>query len=164
MTLANPFTHDPRVYNEARSLIKNGHKVTVLGWDRIGNITSYEIKNDIEIIRSCNTKLMNFVKYDIYKMYLWWRKGYKDALKLLKEKRFDIIHSHDLSSLKIGVNLKKKFNLPLIYDAHEIFGYMIEYNVPNFFANLSFAISIFSKASSPKFSNSSLASAISRNK
>ena len=33
MTLANPFTNDPRVYNEARSLIKKGHNVTVLARD-----------------------------------------------------------------------------------------------------------------------------------
>ena len=29
MILANPFTNDPRVYNESRSLVKAGHKVTV---------------------------------------------------------------------------------------------------------------------------------------
>ena len=34
MTLANSFTHDPRVYNEARSLVKVGHSVTVLAWDK----------------------------------------------------------------------------------------------------------------------------------
>jgi len=34
MTLANSFTHDPRVYNEARSLVKNGHNVTILAWDK----------------------------------------------------------------------------------------------------------------------------------
>ena len=134
MTLANPFTHDPRVYMEARSLIKAGHKVTVLAWDRIGNSPPYEVKDGIEIVRSYNTRLINFARYDIFKMYLWWNKGYRDALKLFKKKKFDIIHSHDLSSLKIGINLKKKYNLPLIYDAHEIFGYMIALDVPKFFA------------------------------
>ena len=34
MILSNPFTQDPRVYNESKSLIKAGHKVTVLGWDK----------------------------------------------------------------------------------------------------------------------------------
>ena len=133
MTLANPFTHDPRVYMEARSLIKAGHKVTVLAWDRDGNNKPYEIKDLIEIVRSSNSRLMNLARYDIFKMYLWWNKGYKDALKLFKKKKFDVIHSHDLSSLKIGIRLKKRFSLPLIYDAHEIFGYMITQDVPKFF-------------------------------
>ena len=30
MTLSNPFTHDHRVYNEAKLLVKVGHNVTVL--------------------------------------------------------------------------------------------------------------------------------------
>ena len=34
MTLSNPFTPDPRVYNEAKSLIKAGHKVTIITWDK----------------------------------------------------------------------------------------------------------------------------------
>lgn len=36
MTLSNPFTHDPRVYNEAKSLVKAGHEVTVIAWDKNG--------------------------------------------------------------------------------------------------------------------------------
>ena len=139
MTLANPFTHDPRVYNEALSLIKAGHKVTVLAWDRENKNTPFEIKEGINIVRSYNTKFMNLAKHDIFKMQLWWKKGYKDALKLLKDKEFDVIHSHDLSSLSIGVKLKKKLGLPLIYDAHEIFGYMIVNNVPKIFSNAAFS-------------------------
>ncbi len=30
MFLANPFTNDARVYNEARSLVGAGHRVTVI--------------------------------------------------------------------------------------------------------------------------------------
>lgn len=36
MTLSNPFTPDPRVYNEAKSLVKAGHEVTVIAWDKNG--------------------------------------------------------------------------------------------------------------------------------
>jgi hypothetical protein len=34
MLLSNPFTHDPGVHNEAKSLVVAGHSVTVLAWDR----------------------------------------------------------------------------------------------------------------------------------
>jgi len=139
MTLANPFTHDARVYNEARSLIKNGHNVTVLAWDRNNENPSSEIIDGIEIVRCYNTKLMKFVKYDIFKMYLWWNNGFKKAFELNKKKHFEVIHSHDLSSLSIGVKLKKKLGLPLIYDAHEIFGYMIINDVPKYFVKKAFS-------------------------
>jgi len=130
MTLANPFTHDPRVYNEAKSLVDAGHEVTVLAWDKTGRNVSRETKDDINIVRSYNSRLMDLMPYDIFRLHLWWRKGYRDALDLYEELPFDIVHCHDLSSLPIGVKLKKKIGLPLVYDAHEIWGYMVSKNVP----------------------------------
>ena len=82
MILANPFTHDPRVFNEASSLIKAGHEVTVLSWDKSGKHAKYEIKDNIKIIRSNNSKIMDILPYDIFRLHAWWRKGYKDALKI----------------------------------------------------------------------------------
>jgi len=130
MTLANPFTHDSRVYNEAKSLIKAGHKVTVLAWDKKRTHSAIELKDGINIVRSYNSNFMNILPYDIFRLHFWWRKGFRDALKLFKDEAFDVVHSHDLSSLPIGVKLKKKLGLPLIYDAHEIWGYMVASDFP----------------------------------
>ena len=58
MTLANPFTNDPRVYMEARSLVKAGHNVTVLAWDRIGDSSPFETKDGIKVVRSYNSKFI----------------------------------------------------------------------------------------------------------
>jgi len=133
MTLSNPFTHDARVYNEAQSLIKAGHKVTVFAWDREKNHQPSETKDNIEIIRVYNTKLMDLIPYDIFKLRFWWNEGYKKALELHKKKRFDVVHCHNLDTLPIGIKLKKKQGIPLIYDAHEIWGYMIAKDLPKFF-------------------------------
>jgi glycosyltransferase involved in cell wall biosynthesis len=135
MTLSNPFTHDPRVYNEAQSLIKAGHTVTVLSWDRKKENSPKEVKDGINITRSFNTKFMNILPYDIFRLHFWWNKGYKDAIKLYTETSFDVIHCHDLSSLPIGIKLKEKLGLPLIYDAHEIWGYMAARDLPKWWAN-----------------------------
>ena len=135
MTLANPFTHDPRVYNEARSLVKAGHNVTVLAWNKKKDNASVEVKDGIKIIRSYNSRFMEILPYDIFRMHYWWRKAYNDFLKLHKKNHFDIIHCHDLDTLPIGVKIKKKLNLPLIYDAHEIWGYMISRDLPKLWAN-----------------------------
>lgn len=130
MTLANPFAQDPRVYNEAKSLVKAGHNVTVLAWDKKKIYPSIELKDGINVVRSYNTRFMDLLPYDIFRLHFWWGKGYRDALKLYKEDPFDVVHSHDLSSLPIGVKLKKKLGCKLIYDAHEIWGYMVSWKLP----------------------------------
>ena len=125
MILSNPFTHDPRVHNEAKSLIKVGHDVTILAWDKKGNNKPEEEKDKIKIIRSFNSKFMNLLPYDIFRLHHWWKKGYKDALKLFQKQDFDVIHCHNLDTLPIGIKLKKKMGLPLIYDAHELWENMV---------------------------------------
>ena len=70
MTLANSFTHDPRVYNEARTLIKAGHKVTVLCWDRFDTTQPTETINGIKVFRVYNSRLMRLLKHDVFRMPL----------------------------------------------------------------------------------------------
>lgn len=132
MTLSNPFTHDARVYNEAQSLIQEGHHVIVLAWDREKKYSLTEEKDGINIIRCYNTRFMDIIPYDIFKLRFWWNEGYKKALELNNKKNFDLIHCHNLDTLPIGIKLKKKLGLPLIYDAHEIWGYMVEKDLPRF--------------------------------
>jgi glycosyltransferase involved in cell wall biosynthesis len=135
MILSNSFTHDPRVYNEAISLINAGHKVTILAWDKKRKDPPIETKDGIKVIRNFNSKFMDLLPYDIFRMHFWWKNGYKDALKLFNENHFNVVHCHDLDTLPIGIKLKKKLGIPLIYDAHEIWGYMVTKDLPNIWAN-----------------------------
>jgi len=130
MILSNPFVRDPRVYNEAKSLTLANHKVTVLAWDRSGKYPLEETRDGTRIIRFRNTRLLNLMSYHIFRVHLWWRSGYKKAIRLFEDERFEIIHCHDLDTLPIGVLLKKKFKIPLIYDAHEIWGYKEKEHFP----------------------------------
>jgi glycosyltransferase involved in cell wall biosynthesis len=135
MVLSNAFTHDTRVYYEAKSLINAGNNVTILAWDKKRENSSFEVKDGINITRSFNSKFMSLLPYDIFKMHFWWRKGFKDALKLYKKDPFEIIHCHDLDTLPIGIKLKNKLDLPLMYDAHEIWGYMVKKDLPRCWSN-----------------------------
>jgi len=130
MTLANPFTNDPRVYQEARTFSKEGHKVTVLAWDGKGQNPPKDVKDGIDVFRIRNTRFMDFLPYDILRLRFWRNEAYKEALKLHKRNPFDVLHCHDLDTLPIGIKLKKKLGLPLIYDAHEIWGYMVMRDFP----------------------------------
>ena len=133
--LSNPFTNDPRVSNETKSLVKKGHKVTVLCWDKSGINPSFENIDGVSVVRSYNTRLMNILPFDIFRLHFWWTKGYKDALDLHEKTPFDAIHCHDFDTLPIGVKLKKDLTIPLVYDAHEIWGYMVSRDLPRPWAN-----------------------------
>ena len=133
-TLSNPFTHDVRVYNEAQSLVKAGHEVTVFCWDRKQKHPQQEEKDGIHVIRSFNSSFMSILPKDIFRLHWWWRKGFKDINTLWKTSPFDVVHCHNLDTLPLGVKLKQRFHIPLIYDAHEIWGYMVEKDLPSWWA------------------------------
>jgi len=131
MILSKPFIIDPRVSQEAKSLVNNGHEVTVIVWDRHKEYKSEEIVNGVKVIRIRNNSLVDALHSDVFRNPFWWRKAYEKALELYKNSfKFDVVHCHDLDTLKSGVWIKKKLGVTLVYDAHEIFGYMIERFLP----------------------------------
>ena len=139
MLLSNPFMVDPRVYKEAHSLVNKGHEVTVIVWDRKGDYLPEDVIDGIRIIRIHNRSLMRVMPHDLFRNPLWWRLAYKKGLELYKSVfKFDVVHCHDLDTLWAGVWLKKKLGIRLIYDAHEIFGYMIARDMPKVIVNVAF--------------------------
>jgi len=140
MFVSNPFTNDARVYAEAKSLIQAGGRVTVVAWNSKRENPPRQTWDGIDIVR-VGTRLSP--KYGAaswlwngFNLLLWWRQAYRRALILSKETRFDVIHCHDFDTLAIGIRLKRKLGLPLIYDAHEIYGYMVARSLPRWIANM----------------------------
>lgn len=139
MILSNPMLVDPRVHREATSLIESGHEVTIIVWDRHDNHEPAAMVDGIRVIRVHNTRLMRVLPSDLLRNPLWWRRAYRIGLYLWqKEFPFDVVHCHDLDTLQTGVWLKKKVGVRLVYDAHELWGYLIEGNVPDFVVKRSF--------------------------
>ena len=138
MILSKEYTIDPRVKKEAETLVDEGYKVTIIMWDRGNNYKKHEIINGVEIIRLRNTIFMKVLPTNLLRNPFWWRMGYKKANSLVND--FDVIHCHDLDTLRIGVKLKKKYptKIKLVYDAHEIFGLMIKNNVPKIVTKYAF--------------------------
>ena len=140
MLLANAFTNDARVYNEATSLIKAGHDVTIIAWDRTRDNPPRQTVEGMEVVR-LRTGLSlryGFVSWlwNMSSLLLWQRQAYRQALALNRGRRFDVLHCHDLDTLSIGARLKRKLGAPLIYDAHEIYGHMMARSVPGLIANM----------------------------
>lgn len=132
MTLSNPFSPDARVYSEALSLIEEGHEVTLIAWDREANYPIEEDVDGIHIVRIRVYLPQKSVFLHFFKLWSFWNKAYKKALNL----DFDVIHAHDLDTLPLGIKLKKRFNKSLIFDAHDIYPYIIAYVVPGFVVKL----------------------------
>jgi glycosyltransferase involved in cell wall biosynthesis len=141
MFVSNPFISDPRVYNEARTLIQAGHKITVIAWDREKQNPPRQNWDGIEVARLRTRLLPKRGHFGLplwvgLNLILWQRQAYRQALVLNREAHFDVIHCHDFDTLAIGTRLKQKLGLPLIYDAHEIYGYMATEIVPRWIANI----------------------------
>ena len=131
MVLSKEFIVDPRVYREAKSLVADGNQVTVISWDRSHKNEHNGVIDGINVISLYNTKGMKLLPNDILRNPFWWRAAYKKGVQLYKDDfQFEVVHCHDLDTLQTGVWLKKKLGVKLIYDAHEIFVYMIERSAP----------------------------------
>ena len=134
MFLSNPFTNDARVYAEAAALVRAGHRVTVIAWDRERSNIPREVLDGIEVVRLRSGLRLKYGfgswLWDISSLLLWQWHAYRHALAMSKETRLDVLHCHDLDTLAIGKRLKRKLGIPLVYDAHEIYGHMMARSAP----------------------------------
>jgi glycosyltransferase involved in cell wall biosynthesis len=126
MLVSNPFVTDPRVYNEAKSLMGAGHRVTVIACNRDGKLPASGTTDGINIIRlKLGLNPRNGFMWPLrfgFMLLLWQFKVARYAVNLNKSQKFDVIHCHDFDTLPAGIWIKNKLGLPLIYDAHEIYG------------------------------------------
>jgi glycosyltransferase involved in cell wall biosynthesis len=54
-----------------------------------------------------------------WEKYYWQRREYWDALDLLRNGRYDLIHANDLDTLPVAVKAAEESNTRILYDAHE---------------------------------------------
>lgn len=135
---SNPVDPDSRVEKEVNSLLKSGHQVEIIAWDRSDN---YKIKESFLKFESGDVKIYRFgipaifgggmrkniiplLQFQI-KLFLWLHNNCH---------RFDAIHACDFDtafiSSKVAFKLKKKF----VYD---IFDYYVDaFHVPQKFKRL----------------------------
>jgi len=126
MVVSNDVVHDSRVLKEARALRTAGHTVTFIGWDRSGAEPARTTWDGFEVHRVKTEGLMRLAGKDLFRNPMWWRR----AVRIGRSLAFDVVHCHDLDTLPIGIRLKELRETPIVYDAHEVFGYMIETDVP----------------------------------
>ncbi len=136
MLVSNDVVHDTRVLKEARALRDAGHEVSFIGWDRSGRGPAEASWEGIPIRLVRTRGLLRLAAHDALRNPLWWRAAAALALR----EPFDVVHCHDLDTLPSGVRLKRRTGRPLVYDCHEVFGYMIEEDLPRFVVNAAFRL------------------------
>lgn len=127
MLLSNAFKPDPRVAREARALANHNYKVTIICWDRQAELPSHEMIDGFQIHRIHTVRSAYGAG--------WRQLGYlphfwREAIRLAFKYHPDVIHCHDLDTLYIGVQLKKKLGCKLVYDAHENYPALMSLYLP----------------------------------
>ena len=125
MLLTNAFMPDPRPYQEALSLIKAGHKVKILCWDRGENLPENEKIKGIEIERIKLASRHGRGTLQIIFLGILWLK----ILQRSSREELDIIYCHDFDTFPVGLIIKGIKGKKMIFDSHEIYSKMLADNV-----------------------------------
>ena len=125
MLLTNPYRPDPRVFREARALIRRGANVQLIAWDRDGGLPEHRDEDGVDVTRLGPRCPFRSAGKVISRLPRFWFR----ALKVSSKMRFDIVHCHDFDTLPLGMIISKLRRKPLLYDSHELYSAMIEKDV-----------------------------------
>jgi glycosyltransferase involved in cell wall biosynthesis len=111
MTVNNEFTTDYRVHREAKALVDEGYRVTLLCVHRTG-LARQENREGITVKRVLDAPIrLPFFPSSWRVRARWWR----ELLAL----HGDVYHAHDRDALDLSARAARKLGVPLIYDSHE---------------------------------------------
>ncbi|NPD47589.1 MULTISPECIES: glycosyltransferase family 4 protein [unclassified Lentimicrobium] len=119
MILDSHFPPDPRVENEALSLIEAGHEIHLYCIDYSKKQKAEENIKGIHVHRvSPPTLLYKFsaLAYDLPIYHLFFKQSLK---KFIENTKIEAIHIHDLPIAKSVFDINKTFKLPITFDLHE---------------------------------------------
>ncbi len=134
---------DRRILQQAETLVDSGHSLTLLAGFECDkeehyvygsiDIHRYKYDWDDERLKRIRRFVMKWSKRDyliafVNKSYMAIARRFfditpYDKFVLSKAEQFqaDVVHVHDLPCLKVGAIVAKKWGVPLVYDAHEIY-------------------------------------------
>ncbi|WP_397447225.1 glycosyltransferase family 4 protein [Polaribacter sp. R77954] len=118
MILDETFPPDPRVENEAISLINAGHTV-ILFCLKYANEKQSEIINGIQVKRYSSNKLEYKLSALAYTIPFYTFLMEKKVKNFIRVQKVDAIHIHDMRIADAVFKANKQTNLPVVLDLHE---------------------------------------------
>ena len=116
------FPPDIRVEKEARTLLKANHEVFLLSLDKEG-VPSEELVEGIRVIRRSPPQGLPLPKRAWG--YFWFQISSVDSFwvqtltEIVRQYQIEALHIHDLPMVKMGLQVARKFDIPLTADLHE---------------------------------------------
>jgi glycosyltransferase involved in cell wall biosynthesis len=118
MILDAPFPPDPRVENEAVSLVNAGHQVFLFCLKYADEKIS-EVRNGIEVRRYNSNKLEYKLSALAYTVPFYTFLMQQKIQQFIKETKIDALHIHDIRIAQAVFNANKKLNLLVVLDLHD---------------------------------------------
>nr|AOE09901.1 glycosyl transferase family GT4 [uncultured bacterium]CCG00870.1 glycosyl transferase, family 1 [uncultured Flavobacteriia bacterium] len=118
MILDAVFPPDPRVENEAVSLVKAGHEVFLFCL-HYGQQKQSEVINGIEVKRYLSNTLEYKVSALAYTIPLYTFLMKLKIRQFIKENEVEVLHIHDIRIAGAVFGVNKKYKLPTVLDLHE---------------------------------------------
>jgi glycosyltransferase involved in cell wall biosynthesis len=116
---SNPIAPDPRVEKEARALRMEGYRVMVVGWDRSGDLSSREVRGQVEIFR---LRIKSGYARGIHNLpqLLRWQVGLGVWL-MRNHRRYDCIHACDFDTVLPALLARFLFRKTVVYDIFDFY-------------------------------------------
>jgi glycosyltransferase involved in cell wall biosynthesis len=137
---SNPVGPDPRVQRVARALSEVGYKVTILGWDRMGELpvtehSPYATINRFVIPAEFGQGIRNLPSLLRWEIAL---------LKWLFQHRreYDIIHACDFDTILPSLIVRVLFGKKVVYDIFDFYAEMLR-ATPNIFKRLIWIVDVW---------------------
>ncbi|MEN8702807.1 MAG: glycosyltransferase family 4 protein [Polaribacter sp.] len=118
MVLDASFPPDPRVENEAVSLVENGHDVFLF-------CLSYSKEQKNELINGINVKRYHSNKFEYklsalaYTIPIYTFLMQQKVQKFIKETKVQVLHIHDIRVAEAVFKANKQKKLPIVLDLHD---------------------------------------------
>ena len=118
MILDAPFPPDPRVENEAVSLVENGHEVFLFCL-KYADEKASDIINGIQVRRYSSNTFEYKLSALAYTIPLYSVIMQKKIAKFIKETNIEVLHIHDMRIAGAVYKVNVNFNLPVVLDLHD---------------------------------------------
>jgi glycosyltransferase involved in cell wall biosynthesis len=119
MILDSTYPPDPRVENEATTLIKNGHQVFLLALDYTNRTERTETIKGIQVDRVYPPQLLYKLSALAYTLPFYHFYFYFIIKKFIKKHQIESIHIHDIQISRAVFWANQSFKLPIVQDLHE---------------------------------------------